>query len=43
MQKKNDRNITSLKPSLEDGELSSANSEEQTVHSSNEGPSSSYR
>uniref|UniRef100_A0A1I7VRY9 Zf-C3H1 domain-containing protein n=1 Tax=Loa loa TaxID=7209 RepID=A0A1I7VRY9_LOALO len=43
MQKKNDKKLTSLKLSLEEGELSSANSEEQAAHGSNEKPSSSYR
>lgn len=43
MQKKNDRKLKSLKSTLEEGELSSTNSEERTAHGSNEGPSSSYR
>ncbi|CAG9531794.1 unnamed protein product [Cercopithifilaria johnstoni] len=43
MQKKNDKKLRSVKPTLEEGELSSTNSEERAAHSSNEGPSSSYR
>ncbi|KAL3995143.1 hypothetical protein ACH3XW_24590 [Acanthocheilonema viteae] len=43
MQKKNDEKLKSLKSTLEEGELSSTNSEERVAHRSNEGPSSSYR
>uniref|UniRef100_A0A0R3RHX8 Zf-C3H1 domain-containing protein n=1 Tax=Elaeophora elaphi TaxID=1147741 RepID=A0A0R3RHX8_9BILA len=43
MQKKNDKKRKSLEPTLEEGELSSTNSEEQATHGSKEGPSSSYR
>ncbi|KAM3718884.1 Zinc finger C3H1 domain-containing protein [Dirofilaria immitis] len=42
MQRKNEKKLTSLKSSLEEGELSSANSEDQSARGSNEGPSSSY-
>ncbi|VDK70489.1 unnamed protein product [Onchocerca ochengi] len=43
MQRKNNKKLISLKSSLEEGELSSANSEDQSDHDSNEGPNSSYR
>uniref|UniRef100_A0A8R1TJ71 Zf-C3H1 domain-containing protein n=1 Tax=Onchocerca volvulus TaxID=6282 RepID=A0A8R1TJ71_ONCVO len=42
MQRKNNKKLISLKSSLEEGELSSANSEDQSDHDSNEGPNSSY-
>ncbi|VDK88996.1 unnamed protein product [Litomosoides sigmodontis] len=43
MQKKNDKKLKSLKPTLEEGELSSTNSEERAARGNNEVPSSSYR